>query len=344
MEIKEIIKNNLIKSKPVDITIKEEILKQIDYKESIPVGNFNYIDYPAFLLALPFNLDTRDPNNVWMEKLPEEKRIINLDNAFSQFIDLYTTLSSCSIVVLMPSFLGLQDQVYVANLGICPPTEPHIVILSNFRSEPRWGEEEAGKKFFEYLDYKIFKSPYFFEGEAELKYIGGKNYVGGYGIRSDIKTYYWMMDKFDMNIIPVKETDEKLYHFDCYLFPLDTSNVLLCTEVLDKKEVKAIEKYTNIIPINKEEAYQGTTNSVRVNNFIVNATDLQVLNADDKKYVSEKTRVANLENICAKLGYDVIFVNLSEFEKSGALLSCCVMHLNYVDYKEPVANFLTEEK
>jgi len=343
MDIKDILKKKLLQNCPVDVNVEEEVLKKLDYEESIPIGNFNYIAYPSFLLALPFNLSTDDPNNVWMKELPPEKRIIDLENAFSQFIDFYTILSTSSLVLFLPSFVGLQDEVYVANLGICPPSEPHLVILSNFRSKPRWGEEEVGKKFFEYHDYKIFKPPYFFEGEAELKYINKNNYVGGYGIRSDIRAFYWMMDNFNMNVIPVKETDEKLYHLDCYLFPIDIQNAIVCTEVLSKEDVAKIEKYVNVISIPKEEAYEGTTNSVRVNRFIVNATKIDGMKATDEKYVLEKKRIANLERICVKLGYDPIFVNISEFEKSGALLSCCIMHLNYWDYvKEPVADFLAK--
>ena len=38
-----------------------------------------------------------------------------------------------------------------------------------------------------------------------------------------------------------------------------------------------------------------------------------------------------LEKICSNEGMEPIIFNISEFMKSGALLSCCVMHLNYVD-------------
>ena len=38
-----------------------------------------------------------------------------------------------------------------------------------------------------------------------------------------------------------------------------------------------------------------------------------------------------LEKICFNEGLEPVFFNLSEYMKSGAMLSCMMMHLNYVD-------------
>jgi hypothetical protein len=46
---------------------------------------------------------------------------------------------------------------------------------------------------------------------------------------------------------------------------------------------------------------------------------------------SRKNR--KLEDIAANLALEVSYFNLSEFHKSGALLSCMVMHLNRSCYK-----------
>ena len=49
-------------------------------------------------------------------------------------------------------------------------------------------------------------------------------------------------------------------------------------------------------------------------------------------YDLEKHKIDTLEKICANEGMEPVLFNLSEYMKSGAMLSCCVMHLNYVDY------------
>ena len=49
-------------------------------------------------------------------------------------------------------------------------------------------------------------------------------------------------------------------------------------------------------------------------------------------YDLERHKINTLESICAKEGMEPIIFNISEYMKSGALLSCMFMHLNYVDY------------
>ena len=44
-----------------------------------------------------------------------------------------------------------------------------------------------------------------------------------------------------------------------------------------------------------------------------------------------KSKIEVLEKICSNEGMEPIIFNLSEYMKSGAMLSCCIMHLNRVD-------------
>ena len=46
----------------------------------------------------------------------------------------------------------------------------------------------------------------------------------------------------------------------------------------------------------------------------------------------KKTKIKSLEKICSNEGMEPIIFNLSEYMKSGAMLSCMVMHLNRVDH------------
>ena len=43
-------------------------------------------------------------------------------------------------------------------------------------------------------------------------------------------------------------------------------------------------------------------------------------------------KIDSLEKICSNEGMEPIIFNLSEYMKSGAMLSCMVMHLNRVDH------------
>jgi N-dimethylarginine dimethylaminohydrolase len=290
----------------------------------------------SYLMNFPFSLSTADPNNIWMQELTDEELAINRPKAYKQFMDLYNFVAGGSLTYLLPSEGNFQDQVYVANLGIYLPhiTGENHIVLSNFTSDPRKGEELVGEKFFNQMGYKTAISPYKWEGEADLKYLYDNVYIGGYGIRSNIKTYEWMEKEYDMNIIKVAMVDEYLYHLDCSIFALNQDQTLVCTELFDPSELSEIEKHTEIIDVDIEDALGGMTNSVRMGNMILCASNISEMKKTHEYYESEKHKIASLEKICSDVGMEPIIFNLSEYTKSGALLSCLMMHLNRVDHNK----------
>lgn len=294
------------------------------------------VEYPSFLLCPPFSYSADTPNNVWMDELDVSKRRIDGRRAFTQFTELYRFLSSEALVHLLPvpADSSLQDLVFTANLGIVLEhlESRNTVILSNFTSEPRRGETEVGRKFFESMGYETYVSPSKFEGDAELKHLHDNVYVGGYGIRSELQAYQWMEDMFDMEIVPLAMTDEHLYHLDCTVFPITREATLVCTEMYEKDEVARLEKHTDVIDVSADDAYTGICNSVRLANTILNASHIHELKkgTDDYRYEVQKNR--KLEDIAAELAFEVNYFNLSEYHKGGALLSCMVMHLNRYSY------------
>ncbi len=292
------------------------------------------LNIPSYVMNFPFTLDTKNPNNIWMKELSPDDLQVNRKKAYKQFMDLYNFLSGDGLVYLLPSLGDFQDQVYVANLGIYLPhiKDSNNIILSNYTSEPRIGEEKIGEAFFKLMNYDTHLCPYKWEGEADLKFIGGNNYIGGSGIRTDHKTYEWMREQFGMNIIDVEMVDDYLYHLDCSIFPLSKEKTMICTSMFDPEEIRDIEKYTQVIDIDEDDALGGITNSVRFGNLILCASNISELSKTHEDYAYEKHKINSLEAICAKEGMEPVFFNLSEYMKSGALLSCMVMHLNYVDY------------
>ena len=163
---------------------------------------------------------------------------------------------------------------------------------------PRQGEEEVGQSFFELMDYKTHMCPFKWEGEADLKYLYDNVYIGGYGIRSDIKAYEWMEEQFDMKIIKVEMVDDYLYHLDCSIFPLTKEKTLVCTELFTPEELAQISQYTEIINISVDDAYNGLTNSVRLGNMILCASNISEMTRLDENYEAEKAKINTLEKIC----------------------------------------------
>lgn len=272
---------------------------------------------PSFLLNFPFTVDNHTLNNPLMHK---DQGKYDYPRAFRQFMGLYSELvREGALVYLLPSEKDLQDLPYTANLGCyLPHLDTPTILVSNFKSEPRRGEEEVGIKFFLSMRYRAHLSPYFWEGEADLKYIRDNLYVGGHGIRSDIRSYHWFEERFKMKILFVKMTNEKLYHLDCMFFPISNDKALAATSIIDTEDIKQLEKHMDLIEVPKEFIYDGWTNLIRIKDKIF--------------YTVPETAQSRraLDNLINQLGYDTVPLNLGEFDKSGADLSCLVMHLNFV--------------
>jgi len=298
--------------------------------------NPSRIDKPAYMMNVPFSLNADTANNLWMKDLKEEERQIDINKALDQFLQVYHFISSSALVYLLPTPQtgDLQDLVYAANMGVTLDhmDDKNTIVLSNFSTQVREPETRIGKAFFELMDYDVVIPPYHFEGDAEMKHLHDNVYIGGYGIRSDKKSYEWMMDNFDIKIIPVEETDPYLYHLDCTIFPLTREQTLVCTELFTAEEIKKIESETNIIDVSIDDCYSGICNSLRVGNSLLNASNIYDMKTSDQYYKEEKHKNRTLEDIAAEHAFELNFFNLSEYLKSGALLSCMVMHLNRRSY------------
>ena len=308
-------------------------------------------DCPSFMMVMPThsNAEENNFNNAWCDLETHSKEELTIDGeaAFGQWMDLYLFLTSQGLVTIMPSpanMEGLADHVYVANAGIMIGD---TFVVANFMSEPRRPETPVIERFMKTLGCKVVVCPYIFEGEAEMKYIGknkeGKDvFIGAYGVRSEKAAYDWMEENFNIKVIKIENNDENCYHLDCCLFPMTISNnldkekanILCCTEILKAKDVEEIKKYCTITHISHKLADYGITNCVRVGSYVLCASDLDDMDPqiDGDVYYTERDKVQILEDICSDFGMEAIFINLSEFAKAGAMLSCQVLDLSRYSY------------
>jgi hypothetical protein len=99
-----------------------------------------------------------------------------------------------------------------------------------------------------------------------------------------------------------------------------------------RDEVMALEQVTNVIDVSLDDCYSGVCNSVRLGNSLLNASHIFGLKDGTDEYGYEINKNRTLEDIGTRFGFELSFFNLSEFLKSGALLSCMAMHLNRKSY------------
>ena len=296
---------------------------------------FKHFNFPVLLMNLPLSLSAQIPNNASMQDRTASEREICLDRAIAQFVQLYSHVAQNAVVYLLPSTPGLQDQPYVSNLGAAlPHCKDDTVIISRFRTAPRVGEDRIGLEFFKLMNFTVeqppetFDSePLYFEGEADLKHIQGNFYVGGHGLRTSRNALTWLAERFDMEIAPFCTTHPYLYHLDCCILRLTEKAVVMCTSVADRICVRAIERHCEIIDVSLENARSGITNSLLLGSEVLCDSNIMELPKESPKYKLEKSKIEYLETVCSRFGRTLRIFCMSEFYKSGALLSCLLMHI-----------------
>ncbi|WP_147448225.1 arginine deiminase-related protein [Mesorhizobium sp. YM1C-6-2] len=292
---------------------------------------------PVYLMNLPLSLSAQVANNAWMDEMSAVDREVRPASAISQFLELYRHISGQAIVYLLPSRPGLQDQPYVANLAaVLPHCHEDTVLISRFRASARARESAVGTEFFRLMEFSVHEMPEavggseaFFEGEADLKHVHGNVYVGGYGLRTSLNALEWTAERFGMRIIPYRITDPYLYHLDCCVLRLTNDAMLVCTSLAEPGFLRELEKHCQIIDVTLDEARAGITNSLVLADQILCDTDIGLLDEGNRQYAVERAKIRRLEEICGRLGRSLHTFCLSEFYKSGALLSCLVLPVRH---------------
>lgn len=283
--------------------------------------------FPVFALCPPVYADNSVKNNPTMKEHDGEK--IDRDKFLAQWYNLYNVLAANSLVYLITPVKGLADQTYVNSFVYLPHIQDRdIVVLSNFTAEGRPGEEQVVGKLLADLGYEIHHCPFKFESGPELKWLQKNIYLGGYGQRSDIQAHRWLEQQFGCKVISIKETDKILYHLDCSVFVMDRYNVIMCAEIIDPAVVKQVEKLANVIPVSRQDAYEGICNSLIVDDAVYNSSPLEFMKYTDDDYNTQKHKNETLERICRDMGKEIVYFDLRESEKSGAKLSCFIEPMN----------------
>lgn len=290
----------------------------------------------SYVLCVPTNRTLRcdSPNNTWMAELSAKERQVDYYVAQQQFHALYQFLCTIGFVYLLPpGDLNTQDQVYVANAAaVLPHTENRVAIASNFTAQERKGEEVAISNLLSNLGLEVHHSPYKFEGEAELKHLYGSVYACSHGMRTEIDFHNWLKDKFGLEVVSLKLTSDRLYHLDCAIFPVSPNLTFVCGEIFSARELRELERHTEIIDVPLELAEAGVNNCMRAGEFILCSSDIHSLSRYDPEFQLERRKNRFLEDACTGLGLELVTFDLSEFYKSGALLSCLVLHLSRYAY------------
>jgi N-Dimethylarginine dimethylaminohydrolase len=228
------------------------------------------INLPVFVMSLPLHA-TFFPNNAWMEEIAStnpEKVEVDVERFVYEWFMVYQCLSMEGIVLTFPSVPKLQDLHYINSFVYLPHIkDKKVCIISRFRAEGRQLEEQVAYDFLTKCGYTCYQPPagMYFEGEPELKYLREDMYLGSYGVRGTKEALEWIENNFNCKIFKIGLETPKLYHGDCLFLPITPYDVLVAVNYVDKSELKKLENYVNVIPVEDD----GLLLNGIMNNFLL---------------------------------------------------------------------------
>jgi arginine dihydrolase len=280
-----------------------------------------------YLMCAPHFLSNTVPNNPMMADLARHFPQVDRAAALTQFEAVRRFVCRYAHVQLLPPVDGLQDLTYVSNLGICVQRETtRTIVLSNFRSEPRRGEEQVGNRFFRAQGLRTVMAPPYFEGEADLKRLSPTCYVGGYGLRTSRAVLRWFARRFDVEVLECELTNPYLYHLDCVLMPLG-DELLVATEQVRPNTLRELEKRIGIVHVPTRAALAGATSCLQLADHLLCDDNRALFAQLPELRAFEQEKLQFLEALCPSRNLTLVPFQMTEFIKSGASMSCLFMKL-----------------
>jgi len=276
--------------------------------EEADIRTISQFSYPVFAMCAPTYVDAKN-------SLTGKGKEINYEKFIGDWINLYKLLSFESLILLIPPKEGLTFQTYMKAFVYLPHLD-NVVILSNFGNWNKYlGEEIVASDTLIENGYKVINAPFRFNGYNNLKHLKGNIYFGGINQFVDSRIYDWLEKTYGLRIIRIELKNNSLSN---NLFVLDMENVMMNSSLLSSE----VKKVANVIQVQADMCNCGICNSIRVRTTLINVSPLQSMTASDATYNRELKKNNLLIEICRKLNYDIIFLQMNESQKYG-ITGCC---------------------
>jgi N-dimethylarginine dimethylaminohydrolase len=183
-------------------------------------------------------------------------------------------------------------------------------VSSRFRFTERMPEVAHNREYFMKQGFEVCDLPpgVCYEGNGDSLIWNGKM-LGGCGIRSHAAAYPVIADFFDIEVIPL-ELVQPFYHLDLALFPIDTNTLAYFPGAFTSESAARIESLAQrIIYLDDQEVMRFVANNKKVGDTIL---------FNGNKY-------PKFEAAVKELGYYVMHINTSEFNKAGGGAKCMTL-------------------
>lgn len=207
---------------------------------------------------------------------------------------------------------GLPDMVFAANSGTVVDGQ---VLGSRFRAPQREPEAEHFRRWFMRNGYRNVVMPARIN-EAEGDFVWtGRYLLAGTGFRTDPGAHAEAQEVLGVPVVSLQLVDARYYHLDVALVVLD-----------DRPGGPVVAYY----PAAFSPGSQRVLGRLFPDAVIADADDAACLGLNavcDGRHVILPVEATNLASQVAALGFEPVFVDVSELRKSGGGPKCCTMEL-----------------
>jgi N-dimethylarginine dimethylaminohydrolase len=260
-----------------------------------------------FLMCPPEHFGVLYEINSWMHT----SVAVDLERARAQWDGLVAVLQAAGAEIeVQPPVEGLPDLVFTANAGIVNGRQ---FVPSRFRHPERQGETPHDVEWFASRGWQVDELPpgVSHEGAGDALPFGPV-LVSGYRQRSDAASHPHVSRLTGAPVRSVELVDPRLYHLDITFCPLDDRRAILAPVAWDAYGVRVMEALVpEPLVIDRDDAYAFVCNSVVVGTTIVMPAC--------PPHVGRQLEA---------WGFDVVVVDVSEFQKAGGACRCLTLALD----------------
>jgi len=256
------------------------------------------------LLCPPDHFDVVDVKNPHMAA---HAGSVDRALARAQWEELARAFTECGLAVeRIDAQPGLEDMVFAANQTFTglDASGRRTCLLSQMRHPSRQREVPFFREWFRSRAWRVAESSLMFEGSGDAVWQPGVRRIWmGYGFRSERSAREGLARTFGAEVLSLRLVDERYYHLDTCLCPVDARTAMVAMEAFDDEGRALLRRHFERL-VETEEPF--ACNGVPVRGGIV---------------ILDRRATAAARRLGA-LGFDVRPVDTGEFLKSGGSVFC----------------------
>jgi N-dimethylarginine dimethylaminohydrolase len=275
----------------------------IEHAVASPVpshGRRRYLMCPPQFFGIEYRI------NPWMHPgVPVDR-----DRATRQWSDLRRTLQALGHEVdVVEPLPGQPDMVFAANSGIVIGDR---VLAAQMATEERRGEEVRFREWFASRAFRHVRAArHANEGEGDF-ILAGERLLAGWGFRTDVRAHTEAATWFERPVTSLHLVDPLRYHLDLALAALDDRTIVYSPSAFDRASREQLaESFPDAIVALHPDACGLGMNLV-----------------SDGAHVLVPASAPGLATQLRDHGYEPIPLDVSEIEKAGGSLKCCLLELH----------------